>query len=99
MEGVMGLPAIFGQSFLDGFTMAGFPFGLRRPDAATMLFEPEAEPNETPAPIVFELLTRGEGRSGVRVRSSELSLETLQLLQEELLRELQKRDKAAHGTI
>lgn len=46
--------AIFGESFLDGFTMAGFLQRLRRPGEGTRLLEPPSERTGW-SPWVFEM--------------------------------------------
>lgn len=55
-DGEMGMrrAAVLGESFLDGFTMAGFLRRLRRPGEAVRLLEPPLERNAWPSKV-FEM--------------------------------------------
>ncbi len=64
----MRLRAIFGESFLDGFTMAGFLAQLRRPGESTRLLEPPVEQTAW-KPWVFEM---GAGKDAEVALSGDL---------------------------
>jgi hypothetical protein len=50
----MRLTAIFGDSFLDGFTMAGWMNRLQRPGEATRLLAPPQEVSGSGVSLLFE---------------------------------------------
>ncbi|HZL28418.1 MAG TPA: hypothetical protein VFC39_17985 [Acidobacteriaceae bacterium] len=98
----MRLPVVFGESFLNGFTMAGFLTRLRRPGEPTLLFAPAYEQSGQWLPVVFRPGTTQS--DGVRVAGDlrGIPAHALHAMMEVLKREDEERktslsEKAMHG--
>lgn len=101
----MRMGAIFGNSFLDGFTMAGFLGGLRRPGESTRLLEPPPVELGPKSPSIFEIGAGSDAQvtlAGDLHRVPEAALhEMLKLLESETQSrrtKLAKSAQTAHGT-
>ena len=100
----MGLPAVFGESFLDGFSMAGFLSRLRRPEEATQLLAPD--PLQTPPGLHLTFEVESAHPGGVRVDGNLGSVpeQALHAMMDMLKKEDEQRrksrtlsEKALHG--
>ena len=90
----MRMRAVFGEAFLDGFTMAGFLHRLRRPDEPVRLFEPPAEEEKLWSPWVFEM---GAGRDAAVSIAGDLHSVPEPALRE-MIQLLRREDESRHAS-
>jgi hypothetical protein len=87
----MGMRAVLGESFLDGFTMAGFMNRIDQPGSATPLCAPT--PMKLSLPVLFERAMANADGAG-EVLLNKISEETLHAMMDLLQREDEARKRS-----
>lgn len=90
----MRMRAVFGEAFLDGFTMAGFLNRLSRSGEPVRLFEPPEEERESWPPCVFEM---GAGKDAVVAITGDLHSVPEPALRE-IIQLLRREDEGHHAS-